>query len=181
MNYFELYGFPLSFRVDQAVLKKQFYALSRQYHPDFFTRSGAAEQAEVLEKAAMVNRAYKTFSTEDGTMQYLLELKGMIEPEEKFQLDPIFLAEVMEINEGLMELEMDPEMQALAARENETHKLLKIIYDEVEPVLANYQEGTTTEKELLQVKEYYYRKKYLKRILDKIASLRNIASRNSEE
>ena len=54
MNYFELYGLPLSFRVDQAALKKRFYALSRQYHPDFFTRSAAAEQADVLEKAAMV-------------------------------------------------------------------------------------------------------------------------------
>ena len=56
--------------------------------------------------------------------------------------------------------------------------LLKNENDEVEPVLAAYQEDITTEKELLQVKESYYRKKYLQRILDKIAGLRNIASRD---
>jgi molecular chaperone HscB len=31
--------------------------------------------------------------------------------------------------------------------------------------MANYSENTTTEKELLQVKDYYFKKKYLDRIL----------------
>jgi molecular chaperone HscB len=30
--------------------------------------------------------------------------------------------------------------------------------------VEHYQEGITSEKELLQVKEYYYKKKYLDRI-----------------
>jgi len=33
----------------------------------------------------------------------------------------------------------------------------------------NYQEGITSEKELLQVKEYYYKKKYLDRIHKQLA------------
>ena len=43
--------------------------------------------------------------------------------------------------------------------------------------MAGYQEAVTSEKALLRVKDYYYRKKYLQRILDKIASSRNIATR----
>ena len=38
------------------------------------------------------------------------------------------------------------------------------IYEPVKEIVEHYQEGVTTEKELLQVKEYYYKKKYLHRI-----------------
>jgi molecular chaperone HscB len=147
------------------------------YHPDFFAQAGSEEQADVLEKSAMVNRAYKTFLNKDATIQYLLELKGFVEPEEKFQLNPLFLGEVMDINEQLMELEMDPEPAELAKVEAAANELLKTIYHDVEGTLAGYQEGITPEKALLPVKDYYYQKKYLQRILDKIAALRNIAPR----
>jgi molecular chaperone HscB len=38
------------------------------------------------------------------------------------------------------------------------------IYEPVKEIIENYQDGITTEKELLQVKEYYFKKKYLDRI-----------------
>ncbi len=177
MNHFELFEIPVGFRIDPALLKKKFYALSRQYHPDFFTQSSPEAQAEALELSAQVNKAFKAFQSEDSTIQYLLTLKGLLEAEEKYSLDPLFLGEVMEINEDLMDLEMEPDTARLNRVEQSTHSLLKEIYHDVEPVLANYKEGITTEKELLQVKEYYYRKKYLQRILDKIGTLRNIAAR----
>ena len=125
----------------------------------------------------MVNKGYQIFSSADKTLQYLLELKGLVEPEEKFQLDPMFLGEVMDINEQLMELEMAPEQAELDKVAATTNELLKTIYHDVEGTLAGYQEGITPEKALLPVKDYYYQKKYLQRILDKIASLRNIAPR----
>jgi molecular chaperone HscB len=177
MNYFELFELPVSFSVDQQVLKKKFYALSRLYHPDFFAQAGVEEQADVLQKSSMVNKAYQVFSNPDNTLQYLLELKGLVEPEEKFQLDPMFLGEVMDINEQLMELEMEPDLAELGKVEATTNELLKTIYHDVEGTMAGYQEGITPEKALLPVKDYYYQKKYLQRILDKIASLRNIAPR----
>ncbi|ULQ57681.1 Fe-S protein assembly co-chaperone HscB [Flavihumibacter rivuli] len=178
MNYFELYSIPVSFQPDQNLVKQQFYRLSRQYHPDFYTQASAEEQAEVLDKSAAVNKAYRTFMDADATIQYVLEWKGLVEPEEKYQLDPMFLAEVMDINEALMELEMDPDPAGLEKAGIMTQNLLNEVYEHVEPILADYQEGVTTEKELLQVKDYYYKKKYLQRILDKIDSTRNIASPN---
>ncbi len=177
MNYFEFFELPVGFTVDQQELKRKFYALSRKYHPDFFARAEADEQAEVLQKSSMVNKGYQIFSSADKTLQYLLELKGLVEPEEKFQLDPMFLSEVMDINEQLMELEMAPDLAELDKVAATTNELLKTIYNDVEGTLAGYQEGITPEKALLPVKDYYYQKKYLQRILDKIASLRNIAPR----
>jgi molecular chaperone HscB len=177
MNYFELYGIPVSFEVDPGVLKKKYYELSRRYHPDFFTQASPEEQADVLEKSSQVNKAYKAFRDKDATMQYLLEMKGLVEPEEKYQLDPLFLSEVMDINEQLMEWEMEEDPELLERAETAANELLKSIYDEVEQDMAGYQEAVTSEKALLRVKDYYYRKKYLQRILDKIASSRNIATR----
>ncbi|UOQ76423.1 DnaJ domain-containing protein [Hymenobacter sp. 5516J-16] len=34
-NYFEFYELPETFQPDEAALKRRYYALSREYHPDF--------------------------------------------------------------------------------------------------------------------------------------------------
>ena len=176
MNYFELYGLPVTLKPDAALVKKKFYELSRQYHPDFFIKSSDEEQASVLEKSSMVNRAYKTFLSEDETIKYLLQLKGLVEEEEKYNLAPGFLMEVMDINEQLMDAESG-DSTALANSEAQTKILMNDIYDQVKLIVENYKEGINTDAEMLQVKDYYYKKKYLQRILGKIAQLRNIAPR----
>lgn len=176
MNYFELYGLPVLMKVDSNEIKEKFYELSRKYHPDFHVQAGETEQADVLEKSADVNKAYKVFQNTDDTIKYVLQLKDLIHDEEKYELDPEFLMEVMDINEELMELETSADNEALEKCMLKTKELLTQIYNDVAPIVENYQEGVTTEKELLQVKGYYYKKKYLQRILDKIHQIRNIAS-----
>ena len=176
MNYFELYQMPVSFQVDQGLLKKKYYELSRQYHPDFFTNSPGDEQAGILEKASQVNKGYKVLQNPDETIKYVLQLKGLLQEEEKFELDPQFLMEVMDINEELMELEMDENQEQLMNVEQKANRLMLKIYEDVAPVIDAYQDGVTTEEELLQVKDFYFQQKYLQRILDKIRGIRNIAS-----
>ncbi len=176
MNYFELYEIPVSFQVDQGLLKKKYYELSRLYHPDFFTSSPGEEQAGILEKASQVNKAYKVLQSLDETIKYVLQLMGLLQEEEKFELDPQFLMEVMDINEELMELEMDENQEQLMNVEQKANRLMLKIYEDAAPVMDAYQEGVTTEEELLQVKDFYFQQKYLQRILDKIRGIRNIAS-----
>ena len=176
MNYFELYEMPVSFQVDQGMLKKKYYDLSRQFHPDFFTSSPDEEQAGILEKASQVNKGYKVLQNPDETIKYVLQLKGLLQEEEKFELDPQFLMEVMDINEELMELEMDENQEQLMNVEQKANRLMLKIYEDVAPVMAGYQNGVTTEEEMLQVKDFYFQQKYLQRILDKIRGIRNIAS-----
>jgi molecular chaperone HscB len=70
--------------------------------------------------------------------------------------------EMLDLNEQAL----DVSEQADADRLTQTiHDFQNKIYEPVETIVADYKEGITTEKELLQVKEYYYRKKYLDRIL----------------
>jgi molecular chaperone HscB len=159
MNYFELFDIPLSLTVDTKALTKRFFELQKKYHPDFFGQATDAEKEEALELSSMVNKAWKTFQSQDETVKYVLTEKGLLEEEEKYQLAPDFLMEVMELNE----LKMDGVDEAtLNAR---IKGLQKEIAEDVADILSNYNESSHGEAELLKVKDWYYKKKYLDRLL----------------
>lgn len=157
MTYFDLFHLPVSLAVDQSQLTKKYFELQRKYHPDRYGQATEAEQEEALQISAQVNRGYKTLKDADETLKYVLQLKGLLEEEEKYQLSPDFLMEMMELNEQLEEGRTE-------ALETAINNLKTEIYEPVEAIITNYQEGITTQKELLQVKEYYFRKKYLDRV-----------------
>ncbi len=161
MTYFELFEIPVQLKVDVASLKRKFIELSRQFHPDYFANGSSVIQAEALEKSALLNKAWKTFQDPGDTIKYVLQSKELLEEEEKYDLPPDFLMEVLEINEQLMDNEnsqLDGNVEsAVSNLENE-------IYEPVKNIVEHYKEGVTTKEELLQVKEYYYKKKYLDRI-----------------
>lgn len=162
MNHFELYQIPISFQPDMALVKKRFYQLSRNYHPDFFVNDSDQEKAKNLALSAQVNKAYQIFQDQTALIKYLLMEKGLLQEEEKYQLSPDFLMEVMDLNELLMDADDPATKQRI---QNALNTLQNTIYEPVKSIITNYQEGISTEKELLQVKEYYYQKKYLDRIL----------------
>lgn len=167
MNYFELFGIAPSFNIDIATVKKKFYELSRANHPDFFGGGTVAEQNWSIEQTATINQAYKTLLNKDLLIKYILGLKGLIQEEEKYPLPPDFLLEVMDLNEQVMELDKS-DIVAVAALLATAQNLEIEIYETIEPIMANYaenSENTSTEKELLQVKDYYFKKKYINRII----------------
>ena len=166
MNYFELFDIPVQLRVDIAPLHKKFFALSRQFHPDYFVNATPAEQAEALEKSALLNKAYKTFKNPDETIKYVLFEKGLLQEEEKYELPPDFLMEVLEINEQLMDADHENTANQVKLA---IDRLQSEIYEPVQKTVENYQEGHTSQEELLRVKEYYYKKKYLDRIARELA------------
>jgi len=160
MNYFQIFGLPVKLTVDKALLPKKYFELSRRFHPDFFANATPSEQQQALEITASLNKAFKTFQNPDDTIKYVLQLKGLLEEEEKYQLPPDFLMEVLEVNEQLMDIESS----AVGNLQSAVAQLQNEIYEPVKNIIENYSEGITTEKELLQVKEYYYKKKYLNRL-----------------
>ncbi len=60
---------------------------------------------------------------------------------------------------------MEGDATALQQVQNTIHDIQSDLYEPVKQIVEHYQEGVTTKEELLQVKDYYYRKKYLSRIL----------------
>jgi molecular chaperone HscB len=158
MNYFELFELPVSIKIDKSNLAQKYFALQKKFHPDFYTLETAFEQAEALELSSQVNKAFKVFKEEDETIKYVLQLKGMLEDEEKYQLPSSFLMEVMELNENLSD-------ESAAQAETFGSQL----HEEVKDIIENYNDITVTKEQLLQLKEYYFKKKYLQRILDRMA------------
>lgn len=167
MNYFELFEIPVQLKVDKSALSSKFFSLSKNYHPDYFVNADTSAQENALEKSALLNKAWKTFQNPDETIKYVLQIKGLLEEEEKYEMPPGFLMEVMEINEQLMDIETVSADQL----EKRIDELQAEIYEPVKKIIEGYQEGITTDKELLDVKDYYYKKKYLDRIRRQLAGM----------
>ena len=168
MDYFKLFDLPVGFRVDAKLLRKRFFEKSREAHPDHFVNSSSDEQEGVLQSAADLNAAFKTLSSPDLTIQYLLMKKGLLTPDEKFTLPPDFLMEVMELNEELSEAQLTNSAEEDAALNIRLQAFQQELYAPVSGILEHYREGVTSEAELLQVKEYYFKKKYLDRAVARL-------------
>ena len=169
-NYFEFYGLPETFQLDAATLKRQYYALSREYHPDFHATEGAERQQEILNLATLNTNAYRTLSDPDLRMAYILGLHGLLE-EGKQEIPSDFLMEVMELNEQLMELEFEPDPEVAQRVENEVNALSDTLDAGIEPVLAGY-EGLPVDvrpQALQQIRTYYLKRRYLLRIRESLS------------
>jgi molecular chaperone HscB len=161
MNYFELFALPVSLKVDQSLLIRKYFELQKKYHPDFFTNADEEAQKEALEISSMVNKGLKILQDRDQTIKYVLQLKGLLEEEEKYQLPPDFLMDMMEMNEKLVEEDPSDFRKEVEATE-------QTLFGEIKNIVENYDDSTISKDDLLKIKEYYFKKKYLYRILDRL-------------
>lgn len=155
MNYFQLFDIAPTFFPDAKLLRKKFLELSRQHHPDYFVHADADAQQDALEQIARINRAYKTLTNGEAVAEYLLQQRGLLPADEKYQLPPQFLMEMMELNEAA-ESGAAPDPQ-IAGKEKELDAA-------VLPIMRDFNDKTTNNKELEPVKEWWYKKKYLHRL-----------------
>ena len=160
MNYYELFEIPVSPKVDKAILAKKYFELQRSAHPDYHTNATEEEKDAMLELSAHINKAFSIFKDEQKTIAYFLEQKGILSDDEKYSLSNDFLMEMMEFNEELENKDIvSAEAEIVAYQDN----LLKGIQDIL--ILNNTE---ISEGDSLRLKDYYYKKKYLQRILDRL-------------
>lgn len=172
MNYFEIFGLPVQLKVDKSLLPKKYFELSKKFHPDFYSNATPGEQQQALEISANLNKAFKTFQNPDEIIKYVLQLKNLLQEEEKYELSPAFLMEVMDINEQLMDVDQSAagNIQPIATG-TAVSNLQQQIFEPVKEIIASYKEGETPESDLLKVKEYYFQKKYLHRIEQQLKAM----------
>jgi len=168
LNYFELYSLPISFHPNTAAVKAKFYQLSRQYHPDRFANAEEEAKLESLRMSAMNNDAYKILNDPDATMAYILKLNRLLEDEEKYSLPNAFLMEMMDLNEAVSDAEMGDDDSSRATAKNALEEQLNTWNDAAGKLTAQFDTGDHSEALLLQIKDYYFRKKYLLRIKERI-------------
>lgn len=161
MNYFELFGLKEAPVADKAVLALKYFELQKKFHPDFYTKENEAEQENATMQSAEINKAFNIFRDPEKTIEYFLQLKGVIIPGEKYDLPPEFLMEMMEINESFDEPgEKSPESR-VSAYEKELFAGVRSLLQAEDPAML-------TDGELQKLKSYYYQKKYLNRILERM-------------
>lgn len=169
-DYFQFYELPETFRPDEAALRRKYYALSREHHPDFHATASAEHQQETLNLATLNTNAFRTLSSPDLRMAYILSKHGLLE-EGKQELPNDFLMDVMDLNEQLMELEFEPDPEAAVSVEHEVDAISDTLDAGIEPVLAGY-EGLPPDvrpQALQQVRTYYLKRRYLLRIRETLA------------
>ena len=171
-DYFAFYDLSESFRPDAAILKRRYYAKSRETHPDFHATAPAAHQAEMLHQATLNTDADRTRADPSQRMAYLLRRHGLLDDGRQEPLPPDFLMDMMELNEQLADLEAAPDAGAQARVAAEIQALAGTLDAGIEPVLAGY-DGLPADHRpaaLTQIRTYYLKQRYLLRIQQQLAT-----------
>jgi molecular chaperone HscB len=170
MNYFEFYQLPLSCHPDQDLVKKNYYANSKKYHPDRFMQADAKTKIEALQQSALNNEAYTTLQDPMLTIAHLLRIKGLLLPDEKYQLPSSFLMEVMDLNEQLSDWENQGKDTELGqSLQQSVHEFIKELQDAIAPTMQLIDSGQEEESLFLKLKEFYFKHKYLLRIKERMS------------
>ncbi len=105
-NHFELFGLPLSYRVDSDLLAQRYRALQQALHPDRYAAAGDRERRLSMQASTQVNAAFQTLRDPLARARYLLSLHiGDFNDEQEATRDVAFLMEQMELREALAEVE----------------------------------------------------------------------------
>ena len=170
MNYFELYDIPESFEIDQAALKRKFLELSKKYHPDFHTLNDEGEQEDALKMSVLNNEAYKTLKNKELLTAYILELNG-ITLGDNDSVPQDFLMEMMDINERLMDVQMDPNPESIKAITAEIDQIRKSLLAVKFQLEQEYIVKKDKKLTLMGVKSIFLKSKYLNRLNNQLTSL----------
>ena len=103
-NYFEIFGLPVNYTVDQELLADRFLDLQKQVHPDRFAAGTDQEKRLAMQWTTLVNTANETLRVPLPRAIYLLELSG-IELEHNPTLPPEFLMDQIDLREELVSIE----------------------------------------------------------------------------
>jgi molecular chaperone HscB len=165
-NYFDFYGLEELFFIDEKQLKTKYIEISKSSHPDFFVNDQAAYQI-ALAKTSLNNVAYKALSNWQRRIPYVLKLNGVLQ-ESKNDIPQAFLMEMMDINEAVMDLQMEPSEGALEKIKIKIESYDKSLSDELRSKTEQADQLKKSKADWLvkleELKEIYLKRKYVLRL-----------------
>ena len=103
-NFFELFGLPVDFQLDEKELHAAHLRLQSAYHPDRFVNASDQERRIAVQNAAWVNEAYEVLKNPVKRARYMLEVGGLdLHDDQETTTDASFLMEQIELREELDE------------------------------------------------------------------------------
>lgn len=183
MNFYDFFSLPRKLVVGQEMLQKRFYELSRQWHPDRFSRKSAQEQAQALEATAILNDGYRTLRDPIRRAEYLLSEEGFPMGEQRSRdVPPALLEEVFEMNMMLEELKGGDEA-ARAQLETAKASFLNMRGEtdrELEALFAKYDatdaQSETARQALQEIRGVLNRRRYIENLIRDVDSALNSAA-----
>ncbi|MDY5107015.1 MAG: Fe-S protein assembly co-chaperone HscB [Actinobacillus minor] len=140
-NPFELFGLPVQFQIDQALLSERYLNLQKELHPDNFANSSSAAQLAAVQKSADVNEALNVLKDPILRSEAIVEINTGVAKnlEEKSMRDIEFLMQQMEWHEKLEAIEQRQD-------ENELTVFLKQIKNEQKAVIEQLKNTLNAEQ-----------------------------------
>ena len=171
-NFYEFFGIDRKLTLDNAALQKRFYELSRNWHPDRFTRKSPDEQAQALEATAILNDGYRTLRDPVKRAEYLLTEEGFPIGEQRSKdVPPELLEEVFELNMMLEELRRgdDSARPQLESAKTNFLNLRANVDSELETLFSKYDasnaESETAKQALHEVRGVLNRRRYIENLI----------------
>ena len=171
-QFYDFFGLKRKLSIDEADLQKRFYQLSKEWHPDRWSRKSAGEQAQALEATSILNDGYRTLRDPVKRAEYLLTEEGFPIGEQRSKdVPPELLEEVFELNMALEELrggEESARPQLEAAKENFLG-MRGGIDRELTALFAKYDaaesESETARQALHEIRGVLNRRRYIENLL----------------
>jgi len=165
MRFYDALEMEPKLGLDADDLQQRFYRLSRQWHPDRFSRAGADQQQQALDRTAILNDAFRTLKDPVTRAEYFLR-EHKLEPSK--QPPPELLEEVFELNMALDELRNGDEAvrPQLAAAEAQFRTMLAEIDASLESMFARYDAGAT--ELLVEMRAALDRRRYIANLVREV-------------
>ena len=160
MNYYDLYEISISPIVDTNLVMKKYRLLQRQMHPDKHIGKSEEDRMHMEAISAEVNKAFEIFKHPMATLEYYLKFRGFLQEGEKYELSKDFLMKMMDMNEMLEEEGKSAYEEAISKFEDNLDAEAGMVLQKGDAITAE-----EISKILLP---YYFKKKYLLRLLDRL-------------
>ena len=152
VNYFELFGLPLTFLLDKEKLEDTYLKLQANFHPDKYAAADVLQKSIAAKQSSLINIAYKELQNPTKRAAHLLRIVAGAKAEdftgENTIADTDFLMEQMKWREAIDDGEGDEQaMQKLLQEIQQTQQDIYKSFEEAylqQVKAAGAPTGTTT-------------------------------------
>ncbi len=119
VDYFDLLGLQRRYDLDPEKLRRNFLALNRRIHPDFFSTEEEDVRDASMRIAAQINSAYETLRDPVQRAEYMLHICGGPSPDEDKSVPTGLLNTVMMLRDEIDEARQandEPALKTLRGR-----------------------------------------------------------------
>lgn len=171
-DYFALFQLPTRFLLDETILKNNYRALMKEFHPDKQQQPANATESSTTTTTmdpSLITHAYVTLRRPHTRAQYLMELLGhgigdTDRPSPDLILPPGFLLEMMEQREALEDAAAKEQVAELEKLRDTTVQRIQELGQELQDAL----DAATEDDSIVKAQQCTAMLQYYNRMLDSV-------------